>query len=87
MLQPYERSLQPGLVGAGRIVPVTGLARSEAREDKVDHLIDRWARLGGALRDHLRVEEGRLFLEERPPRRRNRIEPALRMCRERDRTE
>ena len=28
MLRPYERSLQPGLVGAGRIVPVTGLAGS-----------------------------------------------------------
>ena len=29
MLRPYERSLQPGLVGAGRIVPVAGLAGSE----------------------------------------------------------
>jgi hypothetical protein len=28
MLRPYERSLQPGLVGAGRIVPVAGLAGS-----------------------------------------------------------
>ena len=24
MLRPYERSLQPGLVGAGRIVPIAG---------------------------------------------------------------
>jgi integrase/recombinase XerD len=28
MLRPYERSLQPGLVGAGRIVPVAGLAEA-----------------------------------------------------------
>jgi hypothetical protein len=29
MLRSYVRSLQPGLVGAGRIVPVAGLAGSE----------------------------------------------------------
>lgn len=29
MLRPYERSLQPGLVGAGRIVPVAGLTGPE----------------------------------------------------------
>ena len=26
MILPYERSLQPGLVGAGRIIPVAGLS-------------------------------------------------------------
>jgi len=32
-------------------------ARSEARDDKIDHLVDRWARLGGTLRDHLWMEK------------------------------
>ena len=36
MLRPYERSLQPGLVGAGRIVPVEGLAGSRDETSSQD---------------------------------------------------